>query len=116
MSDGEIEFLGEVTKTRRRNRAGSSRGTLSERLLAISREELKQVEEDPGIQSDSEPTEAEIFNQERLPTKAQVENQRFQEPILKWVAVNPSDRVPSWSRDLLPEEEEEEDNNNNKEE
>ena len=48
MSDGEIEFLGEVTKTRRRNRAGSSRGTLSERLLAISREELKEVEEDPG--------------------------------------------------------------------
>ena len=109
MSDGEIEFLGEVTKTQRRNRAGSSRGKLSDRLLAISREELKEVEEDPGIQSDSEPTEVEIFNQERLPTKAQVEAQRFQEPILKWVAVKPSDRVPSWSRDLLPEEEAEAD-------
>ena len=28
-----------------------------------------------------EPTEMEIFKQERLPTRAQVESQRFQEPI-----------------------------------
>ena len=98
MSDDEIEFLGEV-------RDGSCRGKLSDRLLAISREELKECGEDQGIQSDSEPTEVEIINQERLPTKAQVETQRFKEPIMKWVPVSPSDRVPSWNRDLLPEEE-----------
>ena len=107
MSDDEVEFLGEVTKTRSRNRPGPSRGDLSDRLLAISREEMKESREDQGIQSDSEPTEVEIINQERLPTRAQVENQRFQEPIRKWVAVSPSDRVPSWNRELLPEEEDE---------
>ena len=106
MSDDEVEFLGEVTKTKRRNRSGVK---LSDRLLAISRDELKEAGEDPGIESDSEPTEVEIFNQERLPTRSQVENQRFKEPILKWVSVNPSDKVPSWSREILPEEEREAD-------
>ena len=104
-----MEFLGEVTKTKRRNRPGPSRGTLTDRLIAMSREEMKECGEEPGVQSDSEPTEVEIINQERLPTRAQVETQRFQEPIKKWVAVQPSDKVPSWNRELLPEDEEEPD-------
>ena len=68
---------------------------------------MKECWEDQGVQSDSEPTEVEIINQERLPTRAQVETQRFQEPIKKWIAVQPSDKVPSWNRELLPEDEEE---------
>ena len=104
---------------RERDRAGgSSRGNLSDRLIAISAEEkpakppgcwlteqMEKYRKDNGIESDSEPTEEDIKNQVMLPTKVQVESQSFKEPINNWVSVEPSKKVPSWSKAILPEEE-----------
>ena len=97
---------------------GPSRGNLSDRLIAISAEEkptkppgcwlteqMEKYKKENGIESDSEPTEEDIKNQVLLPTKGQIENQSFKEPITNWVEVVPSKKVPSWSKAILPEEE-----------
>ena len=96
-------------------------GGLSDRLLAISAEErpnkpkgawltenMKKYKEENGIVSEEEPTEEDIKNQVKLPTKEQIEREEFKEPITNWVSVEPSSSsVPwlSWSRAGLPEQE-----------
>ena len=115
----ERERSGRERSERDGERAGgSSRGNLSDRLMAISAEEkpskppgvwlteqMEKYKKENGIESDSEPTEEDIKNQVMLPTKEQVEGNSFKEPITNWVSVEPSKSVPSWSKAILPEEE-----------
>ena len=71
-------------------------------------ENMKKYKEENGIVSDEEPTEEEIKNQVKLPSKHQIERKVFKEPITNWVSVEPSSSsVPwlSWSRAGLPEQE-----------
>ena len=118
-SGRERERSGRERPERDGERAGgSSRGALSDRLMAISAEEkpskppgvwlteqMEKYKKENGIESDSEPTEEDIKNQVMLPTKVQVDGNSFKEPITNWVSVEPSKSVPSWSKAILPEEE-----------
>ena len=95
--------------------------------------EMKKYHKENPVLSDSEPTEEEITRQIRLPTwqpdKIKEQGKElYQEPILKWVSVDPTekypagdehiqsrrstyaewlgeDRVPTWDKEILPEEE-----------
>ena len=71
------------------------------------RKEMEMYKRNNNIESDDEPTEEEIVKHIKLPTKDQIDQQTFAEPIKKWVEVKPmKSRAWSWSRAGLPEEEE----------
>ena len=109
MSDNEVELIEDF---------GRGRSSLSRRLLAISDEErhggrpgvwltrrMRDYRRENGLEGDHEPTEEDIRKQVVLPSREQVQTNRFKEPIKQWVEAGPSDQVPwlSWNREILPE-------------
>ena len=134
------------SRDRRRTSRDKSppRSNLRDRLMEITNEageckdpsrgkflesEMKKYQEENPALGDSEPTEEEITRQIRLPTwQPDKIKELYQEPLRKWVSVDPSekypagdehiqsrrstyadwlgeDRVPNWDKEILPEEE-----------
>lgn len=122
--------IGEPSKSRHRHtsrsdsEATSSQGdtpekqplSVREKLLAMSTatgdssrgkwltQQIEEYKKEHGVDSDSEPTEEEIRMQLKLPSKKNIENKEFKEPLTNWITVE-NTGIPGWNKELLPEEE-----------